>query len=107
MVHMYLFLLNPYSKNFIQRSRELVLQNQWAYDQITKAVPTKKITIMGRSNPKAIFGLPKLSEVCNTLDVLAEPPVFVRKPRKISMEYYKMIFSSISMGNSALLFNIM
>ena len=75
-VHMYLFLLNPDSENFIQRSGEFVLQNRWAYDQITKVVPANRIAIMGRSNPKAIFGLPELPEVYNTLDVLAEPPVF-------------------------------
>ena len=53
-VHMYLFLLNPDSENFIQRSGEFVLQNRWAYDQITKVVPANRIAIMGRSNPKAI-----------------------------------------------------
>ena len=78
-VHMYLFLLNPNTENFIRRGGEYVLQNRWAYDQVASVVPADRIAVMGRACQSVIFGLPDLPSVYNTLDVAADPPVFQPK----------------------------
>ena len=76
---MHLFLLNPNLEHFIQREGGYVLQNHWAYDQVTKIIRANKIAVMGHANPIAIFQLSELREVHNTLDVEADPPVFQAK----------------------------
>lgn len=73
---MYIFLLNPNPEHFIRRAGGYVLQNRWAYSQVTSIVPANRIAVMGRACPSVVFGLPELPAIYNTLDVAADPPVF-------------------------------
>ena len=75
-IQLYLFIAIPGSEEQFVLDKELVLQNRWMYDQITKVIPANRIVVIGRSHSPSTFGLPTLPKEYQVLQVIAKPPEF-------------------------------
>ena len=75
-IQLYLFIAIPGLEEQFVLDKELVLQNQWMYDQLTKVIEANRIAVIGRSHSPKNFGLPTLPEEYQVLQVATKPPKF-------------------------------
>lgn len=56
LVHLFLFLAHPNADNIINKDAGLVLQNPWAYDQVTKVIlADRSCSNYGKSYTRGCF----------------------------------------------------